>query len=63
MIDQTTSSDKCIHNKVCGMKGNVAKTTATVNQMFGSTNSYVDIYVRCHHYDSGTAMRRSSGFD
>ena len=63
MFNQTTSCEKCIHTKVCGMKDNVAKTTATVNQMFGATNPYVDIFVRCHHYNSGTSMRRSAGFD
>ena len=63
MFNQTRSCEKCIHTKVCGMKDNVAKTTATVNQMFGATNPYVVIFVRCHHYDSGTVRRRSAGFD
>lgn len=65
MINQTTSCDNCIHNKVCGIKSNVSGTTDRANDIFKEyMYPNVDIFIRCHHYQKGSdSIKRSAGFD
>ena len=59
-----TDCKKCIHNEICSIKNQVKQTMRDVSFQFGGIDSKnVDISVRCLHFNGGTNLRRTVGFD